>query len=96
MDRENRRRHRDPALSARILAGSLLLSVVAACGQRGPLYLPTPPAEPPARAAARAPGTAPPVVSPLPGTRGNTAGSTPRDLPAGGAAPDGAVPRRAD
>jgi predicted small lipoprotein YifL len=39
------------ALPGLILAASLLLS---ACGQRGPLYLPTPPAEPPPRPAAAA------------------------------------------
>ena len=42
MDRENGRMRRHPALSAGILAGSVLVSaVLSACGQRGPLYLPT-------------------------------------------------------
>ena len=57
MDRENGRGHRGGALLAGILAGSLL---VAGCGQRGPLYLPTPPAEPPARTAP------PPAAVPAP------------------------------
>jgi predicted small lipoprotein YifL len=62
MDRENGRMRRHPALSAGILAGSVLVSaVLSACGQRGPLYLPTPPAEPPAKAGARTPGTPAPA-----------------------------------
>jgi predicted small lipoprotein YifL len=74
MDRENGRGHRESVLLAGILAlsGSLLVS---ACGQRGPLYLPTPPAEPPARSA-----TPPPAVSaPAPaGTAAPDDSSTPR------------------
>lgn len=64
MDRGNGRRHRARALLAGILAlsGSLLVS---ACGQRGPLYLPTPPAEPPARNAAPSP-SAPVSAAPAP------------------------------
>ncbi|MEI7446953.1 MAG: lipoprotein [Burkholderiales bacterium] len=48
-------------LLAAILAGSLL----AACGQRGPLYLPVPPAEPPPRVRTPSSGT---VVLPPAGT----------------------------
>ena len=51
-------------LLAAILAGSLL----AACGQRGPLYLPVPPAEPPPRVRTPSSGTVvlPPAGSPAP------------------------------
>jgi len=41
-------------------AGILAVSMLAACGQRGPLYLPTPPAEPARKAAP------PTVLSPVP------------------------------
>lgn len=74
MDGEKKRRV--AALSGLILAGSLLLP---ACGQRGPLYLPTPPAEPPPRpaapAATPAPGQAVPGAqrgTPAPGTTTDT------------------------
>jgi predicted small lipoprotein YifL len=48
--------------AATILAGSLL----AACGQRGPLYLPKPPAEPPPRVRTPSSGTivVPPAGAP--------------------------------
>jgi hypothetical protein len=59
MDGEKKRRV--SALSGLILAGSLLLP---ACGQRGPLYLPTPPAEPPPRPAAPAAVTPPAQAGP--------------------------------
>jgi predicted small lipoprotein YifL len=47
----------------RLLAAILAGSLVAACGQRGPLYLPVPPAEPPPRVRAPSGGTVvmPPV-----------------------------------
>lgn len=50
--------------AAMILAGSLL----AACGQRGPLYLPKPPAEPPPRVRTPSSGTVvvPPASAPAP------------------------------
>jgi len=43
-----------------LVAGILAASLLSACGQRGPLYLPTPPAEPTRRAAP------PTVLSPVP------------------------------
>lgn len=58
-------------LLAAILAGSLL----AACGQRGPLYLPVPPAEPPPRVRTPSSGT---VVLP---PAGAPAQSSPKDDP---------------
>jgi predicted small lipoprotein YifL len=83
MDRENGRGHRGDALLAGILAlsGALLVS---ACGQRGPLYLPKPPAEPPARSAAQ-PLPAPVPAAPVPAA----------PAPAGTAPPDdSSTPRR--
>jgi predicted small lipoprotein YifL len=73
---------RSRAVSAAILAASLV-----ACGQRGPLYLPKPPAEPPPRVRAPAAGTA---VSPPAGTTGGPA--VPGTVPAAPAA-DGAARR---
>ncbi len=58
-----------------ILASSLLL---AACGQRGPLYLPRPPAPPPPAAATTAPVPSP-TATPTPATPPIPDGT--RDLP---------------
>lgn len=46
--------------------GILIGSVLVACGQRGPLYLPTPPSEPPPRVRTPSSGTIvlPPTGSP--------------------------------
>lgn len=65
MDGEKKRRV--PALSGLILAVSLLLP---ACGQRGPLYLPTPPAEPPVRPAVPVPVPSPQPADTLRGAPG--------------------------
>jgi predicted small lipoprotein YifL len=90
MDRENGRRRRNTTLSAGILAGSLLVSAASSgCGQRGPLYLPTPPAEPPARIDAPVPG---PTLTPAPALP-RTGAATP---PAGGVVSDPSAPRRTD
>jgi predicted small lipoprotein YifL len=64
---------------AAILAGSLL----AACGQRGPLYLPKPPAEPPPRVRTPSSGTV--VVPPS---------RTPAEAVPGASADDVARPAR--
>lgn len=48
---------RAPAARGWLLATILSGSLVAACGQRGPLVLPSPPAEPPARVRAPSSGT---------------------------------------
>jgi predicted small lipoprotein YifL len=75
MDGEKKRRV--SALSGLILAGSLLLS---ACGQRGPLYLPTPPAAPPPRPAA--PAAAPPTpAQTAPDAQRGTPSPVPSDSP---------------
>jgi predicted small lipoprotein YifL len=62
MNGKHDRRRVAPGLLAAILAGSLL---IAACGQRGPLYLPQPP-EPPRQPA---PAAAPPAAVAPDGSR---------------------------
>ncbi|MFM1991160.1 MAG: Prokaryotic lipoprotein-attachment site [Pseudomonadota bacterium] len=47
-----------------LLAAILAASLLAACGQRGPLYLPVPPAEPPPRVRTPSSGTV--VLPPAP------------------------------
>lgn len=56
----------------RLLAAILAGSLVAACGQRGPLVLPVPPAEPPPRVRAPSSGTVvlPPARLPTEATPG--------------------------
>ena len=73
---------RSRAVSAAILAASLV-----ACGQRGPLDLPKPPAEPPPRVRAPAAGTA---VAPPAGTTGEPAA---RDAAPAAPASDGPARR---
>lgn len=53
---------------ARLAAGAVLLATLAACGYKGPLYMPAPP--PPPDAALTTP---PPPTQPLSDTSGNTA-----------------------
>lgn len=74
---------RSRVLVAAILAGSLL----AACGQRGPLYLPKPPPEPAPRVRTPSSGTVvlPPARSPAeaaPGASGSSAVPADTERPA--------------
>jgi predicted small lipoprotein YifL len=71
---------RDGVRWSRAVPAAILAASLAACGQRGPLYLATPPAEPPPRVRAPAPGTV--VVPPASPTGATAAPGTDAERPA--------------